>query len=461
MPRWFANFVVIAMLTAFSRAVCNSSAHDTSLSGFTLSPDATMIAASAKDGSAVWWDVHSGNRHQLDVCISREVFDDPVFSPDSTRLAVRSEKTIYLFEMPTGRPLAQFSDPGAESIDDMVFSGNSQRLAATTDQGTIVWDLRTTSKLFHVPESASRHGISLDSSGGRLALSTTKGIEIWDLERGSLSALIAANQNAEFLLFTGEGSQLIALMATPLPHRRHQRIIESKRDLVMWNTSSGDKLRAFQQENELDEFSWLSLTQNGDVIATDYRSHLLIWDVNTGSLKNKWETFAGVSSRDGKLFLRETGEPGVLELWEIGSAPISTFKYRSPICAERFEDKGAETKFDGLFVADGFGSDDAPVGTFSVQGYVAMDCTPVSFTQWKYKSDAEAKAKFQGRISDASEIVEESSFGNSGRRIVVRYDKTASRAAGVAVIRVGEKYLNQITSPSLAVALAFEKHWQR
>jgi hypothetical protein len=200
------------------------------------------------------------------------------------------------------------------------------------------------------------------------------------------------------------------------------------------------------------------------LIAVDYSDYLRLWDLGSGELSETWETPSGHPSADGKLFLREGGAPGRLELLEIGGADesVRAFEYRSPLCAERFTGEIAENKvkFEGLAMFDGRNDDDE---WWSGSSYIAQDCTPIASTHSKFKSQERAEQVLNGRAAQATEILEKRSVQKPsaavflGERIVARFANKHSPNGTFRILWVEDNYLCEITSSSLPLALAMER----
>lgn len=455
---------VTIFFSNLSVAVCPDSAHETSIAGYALSPDATRIAAIAKDGTVFWWDVASGKRTQLRECVQPKFFDHPiVFSPDSARLAVVVFGGIQVFDLLTGNVIARLTSLELKEIDGITFSGDGRRLAASYESGVVVWDIESQVAVASIPVRPSRNALSLTHDGALLALGGHNGVEFWVVPAKGPSQMrrLAEGTTVESVLFAHQDQWIVALTATPLPSQPKDRLRKYRREIAVWDSVSGKKLKSIE-DAELEELPF-GLTSGGPdrLLAADYNNHLRAWDLDSGELKATWATSTGHPSADGKLLLRESGAPGRLELWEIGGPDekARVFIYKSPLCAESFADEKGNVKFMALFIADGISDNDQPFGSFTTQGFVAQDCTQVHVTWLIFKTEERSRQELEHRVGQAIEVLEKNDWRplSLGERTVVRFPRRGKALGPFAVIWLKGTSIMEITSSSLPVALAMEK----
>jgi WD40 repeat protein len=465
LPGLLASIIFFSNL---SLAVCPGSSHQTGLAGYALSPDATLIAAIAEDGALFWWDVASGKRTQLAECVQPEVFDHPIlFSPGSARLAVALGSGVQVFDISTGNTIARLTSPKLKEIYNITFSGDGRRLAASSQAGAVVWDINSQAEIALLPANPTRGALALSRDGTLLALGCRDGvIELWTVPTKGGMRRLAEGVQVESVLFAHQDQWIVALTATALPPQPKQRLRKYKREIAVWDSASGNKLKTFKAVAELDELRF-GLTSGGPhlLLATDFKNHLRAWDLDSGELKATWETSSGHPSADGKLLLREGGAPGQLELWKIGSpdGEALPFAYKSPLCAESFTDHKKNVKFEALFMADGFSDDEQPFGSSATQGYVAQDCTRVNVTRLSFKTNERARQELDQEVTQAIEVLEKGPPKDNwaqvflGERTVLRFPRGAYALGPFAVIWLEGTSLIEIKSSSLPVALAMEK----
>ncbi len=456
----------IIFFSNLSLAVCPGGPHQTSLAGYALSPDATRIAAIATDGTLFWWNVANGKRTQLEECIKTSAWDSPIlFSPDSKQLAVAIDGAVHLFDVPIGNVISQLTSLKLKGIYNIAFSADGRRLAAINEERAVVWDINKKAEIVCIPATARRNALALNRDGSLLALGTWSGIELWAVPAAKAVSKLADGMITESLLFTTQDQLIVALSATPLPPLPKQRFQKYKREISVWDSASGKKLKMFKADAYLNELRF-GLTIGGHLLlATDFEDHLRAWDLDSGELKGTWETSSGYPSGDGKVLLREGGAPGQLELWEIGSPDEKArpFEYKSPLCAESFVDDEGNVKFDGLFIADGSSDEEQPFGSSSTHGYVAQDCTRVNITRLSFKTEERARQELKHEVDQAIEVLEKGPPKDEGQRVflgerrVLRFPRRDSALGPFAIIWLDGSSLREITSSSLPVALAMEK----
>jgi WD40 repeat protein len=469
----FLGFLLITICcVACCSAVCPGSSHQTSIAGFALSPDATRIAAVAEDGTLFWWDVASGKRTQLMECIAPEAFGHPIlFSPDSARLAVVVYGAVHVFDLSTGNMISRLTIPKLKSIYNIAFSADGRRLAAIDEERAVIWDINSQAEIASIPARASRKALALNRDGSLLALGTSNGIELWSLPAARIVRKLAEGIMTESLIFASQDQRIVALTATPLPPKPKQRFQEYNREISIWDSATGKKLRTLKPEGaEIEELRFgLATGGSRGLFAADYKDRLWIWDLDTGVLKATWETSTGHPSADGKFLLRDGGAPGQLELWEIGSSDekARTFVYRSPLCTETLftGSTDGKVKFEGLFIADGYSEDDAPIGSSNTIGYVAPDCSSLNYSSMAFKTPERAKQELARRTAQADRIIEKGPPKDLwqqvllGPRVVAYFSRKYSWPGINAVMWVEGSSYHEISSISLPAVLALERQF--
>ncbi len=454
----------VILFSNFAYAVCPGNSRETSLAGYALSPDASHIAAIARDGTLFWWEVASGKRTQLTECVEVPPFDAAIlFSPDSNRIAVANNKAVDVFDIGVGKRVARLAEPKLKGIYAIAFSGDGRRLAASHEDGVAVWAIETQAEIAFLPARPTPQALALNLDGTLLVLGAWGGIELWKMPADGAPRRFAEGLKVESVLFAHQDQWLVALTAAALPVKPKQRRLKYERGIAVWDSTTGKKLRSFTG-TEFEELRFgLESAGTHLLFGSDFRDRLLAWDLDTGKLKASWTTRAGHPSVDGKLLLRQGGAPGRLELWEIGGPDETAreFIYRSPLCAESFLDEKGDPKFDHLFIADGTSDDDQPFGTLTTYGYVARDCTRVNVTRLKFGTEERASRELDREIAAAEEVLETGPPKDHweqallGERRVLRFPRQ-----GFAVIWLEGSTVFRIDSASLPVALAMEKDMQ-
>jgi WD40 repeat protein len=464
----FLGLVISTLFFAkLCSGVCPGSLHQTTLSGYALSPDAKRIAALADDGSLFWWDVASGKRTQLLDCVKPGIFDTPIlFTPDSTRVVVVDDNKIHFLEVSSGRLITELKVTNGTNLRNVVFSGDGKRLAANHDKGVTVWNVESGAEIMSCDGRIDRKALALSGNGNLLAVGHD-GIELWDLQKNAIVRKIqlGEREHAESVIFADNDHKIVADIATALPAEQAKHgLLQFKYHFVVWSVASGEKRKSFARPSKELRFP-LTFVAPRMLITVDYGDYLRLWDLDSGELTETWETPSGHPSADGKLFLREGGAPGRLELLEIGGPDESAraFEYRSPLCTERISDEAGSKKVNfqdfGLII-DGWNDEREHTGWSSS---VAPDCTPVGFSHTDFKTAQRARNDLNRQTSLATEVLEKGppkDFWQQailGDRVVARFANKHSQSDTMAVMWVEDNVFYRISSSSLMLALAMER----
>ena len=461
----------IIMLSHLSFAACTGAPHQTGLAGYALSPDNSRIAAIAEDGSLFWWDVVSRKRTELSDCVQLGASDHPIiFGPDSNRLAISVNSAVHVFDVSTGKVIARLTSPKLKEIYKISFSDNGRRLAASYAGGAVVWDVASEAEITSISAHPNPKALALNRDGTLLVLGCWDGLVLSGVFGGGIDRKLLEGVPIESALFVRRDKWIVALTATPLARQPNQRLQKYTREIAVWDSTSGKKLKSFEPVAELDELPF-GLTNGGPhlLLAADLHGRLLEWDLDTGKLDATWKTPSGHPSADAKLLLREGETPGQLELWEIGgpNEKVRAFAYKSPLCAENFVDANGKAEFDNILIADGVSDEGEPLGSLKIVSYVAQDCTRVNVTHLTFKTEERARLELDHEIAQAIEVFErvppEDEWSrNFLGRTVLRFPRRDHAIGFFAVMRIEGTSLIEIDSSSLPVALAMEKQmWEK
>jgi WD40 repeat protein len=128
------------------------------------------------------WDVATGRqRAQLLDC--REFFDGVAFSPEGARLAALGHQSLWLWELPGGRPVAQ--RPSRKFYTGLAFSPDGRLLATSSNDGAVrFWDGRSAEPLQTFAwEVGKVLCLAFSPDGMRAAAGGSTGdIVVWDVD---------------------------------------------------------------------------------------------------------------------------------------------------------------------------------------------------------------------------------------------------------------------------------------
>jgi hypothetical protein len=445
-------------------AACPSATHQTTVSDFALSPDASRIAAIADDGTFFWWDVASGRRTEVMQCVQNGGFI--VFSPDSSKVAYRIYGAIHLYEFSSGQVTQRLTEPRMGEIENIVFSADGQRLAAAHGEGVTVWDIKTNKVALSIPQRTERYALALSGDGGLVAVDGPKGVDLWDLTKKEVVRTIALHgeEHAEGLVFAHGDRWIAGTMAAVLPRQPGDRWVRFRRYIGVWETATGRPVKNIAGPFEEQAYP-LTLSDSGALYTTSYDAILRAWSLDQGRLEHEWKTRPGKVSGDGRFLLRGTGYTGRLELWPIGDAQSNArkFDYRSPLCeAIDFGASSSEKRLrlTATFMGDGITEDGHTIG---MRGLVAQDCTQIGVDHYYFPSEERAKEELHRLMKGAAKIVQQGPPNCAwsqffvGERAVVMFAGDESHPDGYFVLRTSGKEFLRVGSSSLEVLLEFER----
>jgi hypothetical protein len=440
-------------------AVCPSALHQTTLAKFVLNQDGRRIAAVAHDGTLFWWDTQTGIRTELMECLKFPRLDPALsFSPDSSLLAVASTSGVLLIDISTGtiRETLSGKCSNAEHIE---FSGNSDRLAVSSNEGVCVWQVYDSKQLFFLPGHVERFAFRLDATGQSLIIARDHRVERRNVENNAIitSITLPSDQTAAALALDAYDQTLVAQLRHPLPFRPGDRFSRYQFQFGSWNLQTGKVLKTFGDQTE-ELASPLQITQRSLVAATYERFY--VWDIVEGQLVHSSRDGAVAISGDGRLLAKtHVAVPIRLDLWgaEEPRSKATSFFYRSPECEDVEPEK---TRFQSTFAADGRTETGAMVG---LHGFVSQDCTPVSYSHAWFDSPEHARQEMQHQVKTATRILEHEP-PKDFRAQALLGDRVVTVTPGIepdesiySVMWTEEKEFFEVSSISLATALAFEK----
>jgi hypothetical protein len=458
--RIFASLLIVATLVGRCVAACPSPIHQTTLTDLALSHDATRIAAVAHDGTLFWWDTATGRRTQLVECI--EDGGGPiVFSPDSSQIALKVKGVIQLFTLAEGA-VAPFFGPKMDSVRNIVFSADGRLLAASDDKGVKVWNVVERKEIQSIPGLTEAFALALSRHGDLLLVEGPSGIDVWDLTVGRVIRTVTLNplEHAEGVAFARGDRWIVGAVASALPIEPKDKHRRYKRYVTVWETKTGQKLKTIR--GVVSELAHpLTVSRSGILFVSQFEDTLQAWDLGKGRLKGSWTTRPGIVSYDGRFLVRQTGYPGHVELWRIGTEPTQAkrFAYRSPLCESV---SPTSPRFDTTIMGDG-STDDGY--TFGFRNLVAQDCTQLGLSHYYFPTEERAKEELQREMQQyAGKVLEQGppkgllwEQGPLGERAVLQVSGRGSDPDFYIVVRTHTKDFFRLGSTSLPALLELER----
>lgn len=252
--------------------------------GLCFSPDGKVLAGFGEAESTITLtDVRSGRvARSINMDKENVTASDLAFSPDSKVLAVADSGNsnrknfsggLYFWDLERDRYLHKLLTPG-EQVLFTNFSRDGRWVAATTSRGVHVWEMPTGRA---VAESLDAHCASLtriavSSRGLTATASNDHTVRIWDTVTGRQRWKLQHDQPVENVVLTPDGRSVVT--ATGMDNT-----------IRFWDINTGKEIKRLPGQKRFATNRALSLTPDGRRLLSwaDNRS-LRIWDVVTGKV---------------------------------------------------------------------------------------------------------------------------------------------------------------------------------
>ncbi|WP_305038906.1 TIR domain-containing protein [Frankia sp. ArI3] len=282
-----------------------------------FSPDGSMLATAAADGTARLWDVATGQPLRTLTGHNGSVWS-VAFSPDGTLLATAADdRTARLWDVATGRPLRTLTGHDGW-VWAVAFSPDGILLATGATDGTArLWDVATG----HPLRTLAGHdrpvrSVAFSPDGTLLATGAADGnATLWDIAFGQALRTFAGHEaSVRSVAFSPDGT----LLATAADDRTAR----------LWDAATGHPLRTLTRHEA--SVRSVAFSPDGTLLATaaDDRTARL-WDAATG---HPLRTLAGhgasvrsvAFSPDGTLLATAAGDR-TARLWDAATGhPLRT-----------------------------------------------------------------------------------------------------------------------------------------
>ena len=376
--------------------------HSKRISAVCLSPDATKALSASEDRSVKLWDVATGRLIHTLSCEPPAPVRSVCFSPDGAQALVASLKSMWLWDVASGRPTKTFRVPRqaglTQSPSDVCFSADGKRLLAGSRAGTLaLWELGT-GGLVGVLDGhcSSEREERLDSAitsvcsspDGNFALtgSEDRTLRLWDISTGRpmrtfggpRRLMYGSRLSPDGTTVLGIGGDRLRLwdlttcrLARTLrradqwplrqacfgPHGM-SALSDGRGGLDLWDLQDGRVVRTLTMPGHRNCLYALCSSPDGNSAVSGYlEGKLAFWDLITGRLICAIEAHKGpiTSARfspDGRLVLSgsDLGSHGRnvqadrLKLWDVATGQLvhNFGGYSTPVTSVCFSPDGTQ-----------------------------------------------------------------------------------------------------------------------
>jgi WD40 repeat protein/TPR repeat protein len=178
------------------------SGHSGAVFSATYAPDGARIVTASGDHTARIWDARTGS--QLLVLSDAESLTCAVYSPDGSRIATVSERSVRIWDAHTGAALSAFSLPGvrfgsphgdAGYRGSAAYSPDGKRIVTTMDDRTArIWDVHTGTVVTILSGHTDAIATATYSPDGkRIVTAGDRTARVWDAATGRQLLVISGH----------------------------------------------------------------------------------------------------------------------------------------------------------------------------------------------------------------------------------------------------------------------------
>jgi len=251
---------------------------------WSFSPDARLLATSASNGRIFLWRALSGELVRHVEPPKTGGFSNFVFSPDSRLVAIINEtaESASVLNIETGERIWSISLEGGIRAGSPVFSPDSSRLAIgrlLPVKGGVaqVWEITKGEMLFEfAARSKGRPGpLEFSPDGDLLAVAVYDpgaGIGVWDLQTGKERSRLQPNAAVNEIAFVADGQQLISYDSSSVAR--------------LWDLETGTELFRYAHTGVSD---YLATNTKASRAATASEGVVQIWDTREGQAIDRFD----------------------------------------------------------------------------------------------------------------------------------------------------------------------------
>ncbi|KIW16082.1 hypothetical protein PV08_06133 [Exophiala spinifera] len=331
-PIWIQRYPITPV--TWSAELQKLEGHSDSVNAVTFSPDDSLLASAADDGTVKLWNSSTGQEVQTLNGHTKSV-TEMAFSPDGSLLAsTSSDQTVSLWNSSTGQEVQMLRHSEWRNV--VAFSPDGSLLTSALSHGTIkLWNL-STGQIVQTPKRHSdrMRKIIFSPNGSLLAAAlSAQTIMLWDSSTGQ-----------EVLMLNGLTTGSVTAMAFS-PDSSLLACASSEGTIKLWNLSTGQIVQT------LRNVGWviaITLSSNGSLLASAHQDTTIeLWNLSTG---RKMQILEGHTKRVNALTFSHNGSllasgstDQTVRLWNLtkGQEVPKLQEHRDPVQTVAFSHDGS------------------------------------------------------------------------------------------------------------------------
>ena len=293
--------------------------HTAGVRSVSFSPDGTLLASGASNGTIFVWDVETGEK--VETLAGQGGIISLSFSPDSTLLAwssFGSSSRVFVWDVETGERVETLAGH-TDGVRSLSFSPDGSLLAVGTRDGRIfLWDVAVGERVETlIGHTDGVESVAFSPDGSLIASASSDGtVKLWDVDTGGRIETLIEHTGwwVHAVAFTPDGTLLIF---DPL-----------ESTVRVWDVATGEMVETRGKFTEWS--SAMVFAPDGSLIALpSFNGTVRVLDVATG---RRVETLVGhrdgiesvTFAPDGSL-IASASYDGTVKLWD-----ISKWKWTQP-----------------------------------------------------------------------------------------------------------------------------------
>jgi len=268
-----------------------------------LSPDGKYLLAGDSAGIAHLWDIQTDQEVKKFTGHTSTVFW-VAFSPDGKLVLTGSwDRTARLWDISTGKELQRFIGH-TNIIYCVAFSPDGKYIfTSSADRTARLWNAQTSQELGRFTSAVPITTVTVSPDGNLLLTGGLDGLpRLWDIKPKLELPSFNYGDAISALAFSPDGKYMLTA---------------GNRDIVLWDTHTGQKLHEFIGHTDLINYGVAFSPDGKYILSGSWDKSIRLWDIQTGKEIYKLVDAGGVNSvafsPDGKYIA--TASMSVARLW--------------------------------------------------------------------------------------------------------------------------------------------------